>query len=138
VFRISRTSATSLAALVAALAVPHPAVAATTMQPPILIERAAQDVSAPFIDQADGLISTPTPTAEIDFHNTSGQVITSVQFLLVRNGRTPERITDAGKFTPGATINHSFTLTSQVPVDRILPVAVTFADGSHWEAAETR
>lgn len=137
-FRFSRTPAISLAALIAALALPHPAAAATTMQTPVLIDRATEDVTAAFVDPPDGLISTPTPTAEINFHNTSGQVITSVQFLFVRRGRVSERITDAGKFSPGTAIDHSFTLASETPVDRIVPVAVTFADGSRWEAPETR
>jgi hypothetical protein len=138
VFRFSRTPALSLAALIAALALPYPAAAATTIQTPVLIDRATADVSAAFVGPPDGLISTPTPTTEINFHNTSGQVITSVQFLLVRNGRESERITDAGKFTPGTSIDHTFTLASETPVDRIVPVAVTFADGSRWEAPETR
>jgi hypothetical protein len=81
----------------------------------------------------DLLLPQPTaPSLKITFSNSSNEAISSVTFT-VSDGDMVQRVVDAGNFSPGATVAHSFT-TGLRDTDnaKCSVAAIGFADGSSW------
>ena len=80
---------------------------------------------------------TPTGTLYIDYVNATQNEITSIDFGLVARGHLVAEVRDAGKFSPGVEIKHSFGISPNVfPLGTSLPACVplriTYASGTQW------
>ncbi len=90
-----------------------------------------------------GPFGTPvTDGIRIQYVNTSTKVATRVAFLVNYRGDV-EHIVDAGTFSPGVTIDHTFAqYTGQVyqgsNPNQCAPIAVRFSDGTIWRSPTLR
>jgi hypothetical protein len=72
----------------------------------------------------------------IDFTNTSARTIKSVTFGVSAGNQPEAQMTDAGTFTTGTPIRHTFTSPiSNVTQPRCVVRSVTFSDGDEWVAS---
>ena len=75
----------------------------------------------------------------ITYTNQKSVVATEIEFGLVARGWLVAVVKDVGKFSPGVTIDHEFSLDPEVfPLQTSLPLCtvlhVKYADGSEWRA----
>jgi hypothetical protein len=90
---------------------------------------AACHVFPPVIQQqGDSAAPSGSPTLHVRFSNAARQTISRVTFTLSDG----TQIIDAGTFTPGVTIDHTFGLTSTDAASCAV-TAVEFQDGSTWD-----
>ena len=80
-----------------------------------------------------------TDGLKISYVNTSNKVASRVGFRVTYGGQS-ERIIDAGTFSPGAVITHTFGEFSGKPYlgsqpSDCRPIGVRFQDGSIWRAS---
>jgi hypothetical protein len=77
------------------------------------------------------------PSLAIGFVNTNATAATIVDFALVAKGHAVAIVRDAGTFSQGAKIDHTFPLDPNVfplgtSIVSCVPVHITFAGGSIW------
>lgn len=77
------------------------------------------------------------PTLAIGFVNTNETPATIIDFALVAKGHAVAIVRDAGTFTQGAKIEHTFDLDPNVfplgtSIVNCIPVHITFAGGGTW------
>jgi hypothetical protein len=84
----------------------------------------------------DANLMVPKTTAEklnIRFSNATNKQIASVTFALTDGGSQTGRVIDAGMFSPGTSIEHSFALpVSDTDQLQCSVSSVVFSDGSAW------
>ncbi len=81
-------------------------------------------------------VTSANPEMYVDFTNVTHQVIKTVVWGLVANGRLVAEAKDVGTFSPGAEIQHKYGISPNVfPLQTGLPqcvaLAITFASGKH-------
>lgn len=99
----------------------------------------AGDAQQSFMGPFHEMISQPSlpPMAMIDFSNVSNNLITSVEFGLVANGKLLAVVRDGGSFAPNARIMHAYGIAaSAVPsagtMAECVPLLVRYANGTTW------
>jgi hypothetical protein len=106
-------------------------VAALAVQSPVHV--ATCEISAPTQELNLGDVGPAVFTGGYELHvrftNGGNQPITRIVFAL-NDGST---VVDAGTFTPGVTIKHTFDLTP-TDADSCSVASATFADGTRWSA----
>ncbi len=81
---------------------------------------------------------TTNPTLDIDYVNVTHNPIAQIEFGLVAKGLLVAEVRDAGTFSPGAEIKHSFGLSPNVfplgtGLAQCVPLRATYKDGTTWE-----
>jgi hypothetical protein len=77
-------------------------------------------------------------TLYLDYKNVTKQVMSTIEFGLVANGRLVAEVRDVGTFSPEAEIKHSFGLSPnvfplQTGLPQCVPMRITFANGAKWK-----
>lgn len=129
--------------LIAASTISGPAAATSrsVMQAPVAIDRC--EIPRGYTTSSWRRWSVPSMTTgdlRIAFHDRAPRPIANVAFFVDYRGEV-ETVTDAGTFTPGAPIDHTysgrftdFAYLGSRP-NRCSVVSVTFADGSIWSSS---
>jgi hypothetical protein len=86
---------------------------------------------------AQPAIVSDNGTLYLDYVNVAHDVMKTIDFGLVANGRLVAEVRDVGTFSPGAEIKHSFGLSPnvfplQTGLPRCVPLHIVYADGSTW------
>ena len=74
---------------------------------------------------------------KIDYVNITKQVMESIDFGLIANGRLVAEVRDVGTFSPGAEIKHVFGLSPnvfplQTALPQCVPLRITYKDQATW------
>jgi hypothetical protein len=81
---------------------------------------------------------TTTSNLAIDYVNKTENVMKTIDFGLVVNGRLVAEVRDEGTFSPGAEIKHEFGLNPNVfPIQtsfaQCVPLQIVYHNGTHWK-----
>jgi hypothetical protein len=123
-------TSTSIAVAVAALLGACPGVASAQYAAPVLIQ--SSDTEAPGTQHVYEYALALPGFVDVTFISTGESPAREVTFDVQQNGKTIDRITDAGTFSRGVAIHHRFARNAASRDSEIVVTAVRYADGTTW------